>query len=69
MVWVSSNGEKPEKSAMKGMRKGGQGCYHVKSSHSVVSKMLPPSEMKTLRSERLRDSQMSQVAESGFELK
>lgn len=64
MVWVSYNGEKPETSAMKGMGKGGQGCYHVKSSHSVVSKMLPASEMKTLR-----DSKLSQVAESGFELK
>lgn len=68
MSFLESRG-KPEKSAMKGMSKGGQGCYHVKSSHSMVSKMLPTSEMKTLKLERLRDSQVNQVTELGFELK
>lgn len=54
-MWVSCDGEKPEKSAMKDMGKGRPRSSHVTSSHSVVSKMLPTSEMKTLRSERLRD--------------
>lgn len=57
----------PEKTAVKGEGEGGQGCYHVKSS--MVSKMLPTSEMKKSRSERLRNSQVSKVAEPGFELK
>lgn len=71
MVWVSCEsavtGEMPEKTAVKGEGEGGQGCYHVKSS--MVSKMFPTSEMKKLRSERLRNSQVSKVAEPGFEFR